>query len=194
MKPLFGFFLLFISLRTIAQDVNPIYGLALCVNDSPIIQQRISFVETKAKEDEASFKEFLTGRFEKGLNNFINGDATLWKEQVSRSEDVAIMGGFGAYEKGWQQVGARYEWASARFKPSGAKAEIEYLSIAVSGDLAYTASVERSKVHYADTGKVEPMTLRATHVFKKENGEWKLLHRHADHVMEKAIPGSATKK
>lgn len=194
MKPLSGLlFFLFISLKTMAQDINPIYGLALCLTDNPVAQINTGFAETTHTTDEASFREFLT-RFEKGLNNFINGDPTLWKQHVSRSEDVSIMGGFGAYEKGWQQVGPRYDWAAARFKPSGAKAEFEYLAIAVSEGLAYTAAIERSKVHFADTDKVEPMTLRVTHVFKKENGEWKLFHRHADFVMEKTIPGSAKKK
>jgi ketosteroid isomerase-like protein len=182
---------------TIAQEINPIYGLAVCVTDYSTTHETSSLPETGkqtiAVDDEAGFKEFLT-RFEKGLNDFINGDASLWKQHVSRSEHVTIMGGFGAYEKGWQQVGPRYDWASERFEPSGAKAQFEYLSMAVSGELAYTVAIERSKVRFADTGKAEPMTLRATHIFKKENGEWKLLHRHADFLMEKTTPGSAKKK
>jgi ketosteroid isomerase-like protein len=28
---------------------------------------------------------------------------------------------------------------------------------------------------------VEPYTLRATHVYRRENGEWKIVHRHADY-------------
>lgn len=198
MKTLFILlFILSMGLRTIAQDVNPIYGLAVCASDHSFAQET-SFLPETGKQtivvnDEAGFKEFLT-RFEKGLNDFLNGDAILWKQQVSQSEDVTIMGGFGAYEKGWQQVGPRYDWASERFKPSGAKAQFEYLALAVSGELAYTVAIERSKVHFADTDKVEPMTLRATHVFKKENGEWKLLHRHADFLMEKTRPGTAKKK
>jgi hypothetical protein len=32
----------------------------------------------------------------------------LW----SHSDDVAIIGGFGGYERGWQLVSARLDWAS----------------------------------------------------------------------------------
>ena len=35
-------------------------------------------------------------------------------------DDVMIMGAWGAYEKGWAEVGPRYDWAAARFTDSGA--------------------------------------------------------------------------
>ena len=31
-----------------------------------------------------------------------------------------------------------------------------------------------------DGGPVEPITLRVTHVCRREDGEWKIVHRHAD--------------
>jgi ketosteroid isomerase-like protein len=31
-----------------------------------------------------------------------------------------------------------------------------------------------------DGGPVEPITLRVTHVYRREDGEWKIVHRHAD--------------
>ena len=39
---------------------------------------------------------------------------------------------------------------------------------------------ERSAVRLADTPATAPMTLRVTYVFRKEDGRWKLLQRHAD--------------
>jgi ketosteroid isomerase-like protein len=33
-----------------------------------------------------------------------------------------------------------------------------------------------------DGGPVKPNTLRVTHVYRRENGEWKIVHRHGDHV------------
>ena len=34
------------------------------------------------------------------------------------------------------------------------------------------------------------MSLRVTHLFRKEQGEWKLLHRHADPLMSKTAPAA----
>ena len=52
---------------------------------------------------------------------------------------------------------------------------------------------ERSAVRLADTPATAPMTLRVTYVFRKEDGRWKLLHRHADPLVETAAPGSVLK-
>jgi len=135
------------------------------------------------------FRSFLAG-FEEGTRRFINGDAALWKQHVSRRDDVTIMGGFGGYEKGWSEVGPRYDWAATRFRESGATLTVDYLGSAVIGDLAYTVSIERSEAHLVGQDRSASMALRVTHVFVKENGDWKLVHRHADHLVEKAEPPS----
>jgi ketosteroid isomerase-like protein len=143
--------------------------------------------EPSAATTEKEFRAFLR-EFEEGTNRFINGDATLWNQHVSHAEDASIMGGFGAYEVGGRAVRERYDWAVKRFRPSGGKMEYTYLTIGVSGDLAYTVTIERSQALVAGQTAPMPMELRVSHVFRKENGTWKLLHRHADHLVEKTAP------
>ena len=145
-----------------------------------------------AGDDASAFKAFLR-EFEAGTERFINGDATVWKQHVSQRDDATIMGGFGGYERG-KEVGPRYEWAAAQFRPSGAVLKVEHLTSAVSGDLAYTVTIERSQVLVAGQTAPMPMALRVSHVFRKENGVWKLLHRHADHLVEKAPPAAVLRK
>lgn len=140
-----------------------------------------------------SLKEFLP-QFEEGINRFINGDPTLWKQNASHRPDVTIMGAWGAYPKGWDAVSPHYDWAAARFKESGAKVKIEYLSSEVSGDLAYTVSIERSEVRLVDHDKPAPMALRVTHLLRKEGGAWKLVHRHADPLIGKTAPAATLQK
>ena len=137
--------------------------------------------------EDAGFQSSLP-KFEEGTSRFINGDPKLWKENASHRDDVTIMGGWGAYAKGWKAVDPWYDWAAARFADSGAKVKVEYISSGISGDLAYTVAIERSNVRLADKQEPAGMVLRVTHLFRKENGSWKLVHRHADPVMEKAAP------
>jgi ketosteroid isomerase-like protein len=63
----------------------------------------------------------------------------------------------------------------------------------VSGDLAYTAGIERQQ-NVRVGAEREPVrrALRATQIFRKEGGVWKLVHRHADPMTEKqaALPKS----
>jgi hypothetical protein len=132
--------------------------------------------------------------FEQGTNGFMNGDAALWLANTSQSDQASIMGGWGAYEQGWDEVGPRYEWAVQRFLPSDAKLEVEYLAAKVSGDLAYTVAIERSTVKIVGQEQPAPMALRVTHIFQRENGQWKLLHRHADPMIEKTAPDTVLKK
>lgn len=143
--------------------------------------------------EDASFKAFLP-EFERGLTAFVNGDPARWKQHVSQRSDGIIMGGWGAYEKGWTEVSSRYDWAAARFRESGAKVAPEYLTIAVSGDMAYTVTIERSTVRLVDREKPAPMALRVTHVFRKEAAGWKLVLRHADQLIAKAPPASVLQK
>ena len=141
------------------------------------------------KATDVSLRAFLR-RFEEATSRFVNGDPTLLKENASRQDDATIVGTWGAYEKGWNEVGPRYDWAAARFEESGARVGVEYLSSGTSGDLAYTVAIERSEARLVGQDEPVPMALRVTHVFRKEVGIWKLVHRHADPLIEKSAPAT----
>ena len=156
------------------------------IDSSGVILALLKYVDS-------SFANFLR-QFEEGIRGFINGDSSVWKQNLSRGEGATIMGAWGAYEKGWSEVEPRYDWAAACFTASGAQPKIEYLAAGVSGDLAYTVSIERSEVRLTDQGNPTPMQLRATHVFQRENGIWKLLHRHADPIVGKTAPSAVLER
>ncbi|MBA2703558.1 MAG: nuclear transport factor 2 family protein [Blastocatellia bacterium] len=150
-------------------------------------------VPTTAAGD-SSLKAYLP-QWEKAQSRFINGDPTLWKQNASHRDDATIFGAFGGHEKGWNEVGARYDWASSQFKDSGASQKIEYLNTGTSGDLAFTVTIERQEqVRLGDQEKPAPRALRVTQIFRKEDGVWKLLHRHADPLVEKKAPTTVPQK
>lgn len=136
-----------------------------------------------------SFQSFLQD-WEKAQTRFINGDPSLWKQHTSKQDDVTIVGGFGGEgEKGWKAVGARYDWASSQYRAAGATLRVDYLNIAVNGDLAFTVGIERQQgVRVGAESTPVRRALRATQIFRKERDGWKLLHRHADQMMEKQEP------
>lgn len=137
--------------------------------------------------DDPALRAFMP-RFERATEQFINGQREPWLELASRRDDVTIMGGWGAYERGWREVGPRYEWAAERFRPSGAKLSVEYLASGLSGNLAYTVAIERSESLVVGQERPRLHELRVTHLFRKEHGAWRLIHRHADPLMAKTAP------
>jgi ketosteroid isomerase-like protein len=101
----------------------------------------------------------------------------LW----SHSDDVAIMGGFGGYERGWEQVSPRLDWASKGIAATD-RSEENIVTV-VGDDLAYTVVLEHMTRHAG--GSPRPYTLRCTQVYRLEGGEWKITLRHADELVQK---------
>jgi ketosteroid isomerase-like protein len=56
--------------------------------------------------------------------------------------------------------------------------------------LAYIVEIERYRVRAGDAEQVAPSTLRVTTVFRLEDGEWKIAHRHADTITAPMAPES----
>ena len=54
----------------------------------------------------------------------------------------------------------------------------ELVAAGASGDLAYTVGYERNNVRVE--GRPSVYTLRVTHVYRREDRQWRIVHRHAD--------------
>ena len=65
---------------------------------------------------------------------------------------------------------------------------MEVIAAGISGDLAYTVSYEHSSLHI--NGRPQAYTLRVTHIYRYDNGEWKFVHRHGDRLRKMSNPGS----
>ncbi|MGI5426525.1 nuclear transport factor 2 family protein [Streptomyces sp. CA-179760] len=58
--------------------------------------------------------------------------------------------------------------------------EFELRAYDVSGDMAYTVGLEHTSASV--DGEPRTYTLRATQTYRREGGEWRVAHRHADRV------------
>jgi ketosteroid isomerase-like protein len=62
---------------------------------------------------------------------------------------------------------------------SSSVVEFDVVAAGLSGDLAYVVGHERA-ASSIEGGDDENLSLRITQVYRRESGEWKLVHRHAD--------------
>jgi len=107
-----------------------------------------------------------------------NGDVTLRMQMWSTQDPVTVFGALKSVS-GWDEVSQAFRWIGSRFSDCTAY-RFELVAAGVSSDLAYTVGYEHISVSM-DGVQVEPFTLRVTHVYRRENGEWKIVHRHADY-------------
>ena len=106
------------------------------------------------------------------------------KDICSHADDVTIVGGMGGVEKGWERVEKRYEWASSRFSSANdSELQSEIVSLVATPDMAYAVEIERSTVRMAGSNELQQLALRVTTVFRREGGQRKVVHRHADPLM-----------
>jgi len=96
----------------------------------------------------------------------------LW----SRRDDVTVMAAVGGYQVGFEAVSKLLTWASTAQKFEGWSAE--NLAKWAGPELAMSVELERYALHV--DGEDKGITLRATQVYRRENGEWRIIHRHGD--------------
>jgi hypothetical protein len=114
---------------------------------------------------------------------FMNGDAGPLQALFSHAADVTVMGGFGGVEHGWAEVGPRLAWAASHFH-GGAYSQ-RVVSAAVGREVACLVSLERWARTAPDGEPLPVLDLRVTQTFRLEGERWRLVHRHADDLVEK---------
>lgn len=100
--------------------------------------------------------------------------AALWADDP----DVTLYGAWGTVERGHRAVTATFDWVGSRFSDGALVPRHDVVHR--SGDLAVTVGMEHGDVR-VDGGARAPMTIRVTHVLRRIDGTWWLVHRHADH-------------
>ena len=107
-----------------------------------------------------------------------NGDAGPRKASWSHNDPVTLFGAV-LTNVGWREIESTFDALAARF--SNGTFEVEVIAAGASGDLGYLVAIEHSTISVAGAPP-EPYQLRVTTIFRREGGEWKIVHRHADPV------------
>ena len=105
-----------------------------------------------------------------------DGDAEPRLALWSHTDPVTVLGAKMS-ASGWPQLEAMFREVASWFSDS-ADYEFEVIAAGASGDLAYTVGFEHNQVKV--DGQPRTYTLRATHVYRREEGQWRIVHRHAD--------------
>jgi ketosteroid isomerase-like protein len=109
------------------------------------------------------------------------GNAEVYKSLWSRRDDVTLANPFGPPVRGWEEVSARLELAASNYR-DGRDYEFENISTVITPQLAYTVEIERIRTRVGGSDELTAIAIRATTVFRREDGMWKVTHRHGDPI------------
>jgi ketosteroid isomerase-like protein len=119
----------------------------------------------------------VAARFYVALNALFKGDVRPMVEAWSHADDVTYMGPDGGFQIGWKDVLANWDKQAAM--KLGGRVEPEGMCIAAGRNLAVTHNYEKGA--NTNTGGAPGVVLiRATNLFRKENGAWKMIGHHTD--------------
>jgi ketosteroid isomerase-like protein len=124
----------------------------------------------------------LIEQYYRAQREFLRGNPEPVKDLFSRREDVTLANPYGPPVRGWDKVSKTIEHA-ASLRSDGTFLEWQIVAKYVSAELAYVVQIERAEAKIGAMEDIASLAVRATMIFRpEEDGEWKIVHRHADPI------------
>jgi|SRR5215204_4541290 len=123
----------------------------------------------------------LIERYHLGGHEFLNGNPEPLLKLWSRQDDVTLANPFGPPVRGFDEVAKASDLAASQVR-DGQTVGFEIVGKYVTAELAYVVQIEWVKAKIGGSEDIAPFDLRVTMIFRPEDGEWKVVHRHADPI------------
>ena len=128
--------------------------------------------------DAQDFEHFLLERQAAG-REYVGGNPEPLERVVAQQLPATFFSPRGDVTTGTHEVWARYERDASLFA-SGSENQFETLDSAADGDVGYWVGFQRSQANMRGQDQPVLFNLRVTEIYRRENDQWKLVHRHAD--------------
>ncbi len=150
--------------------------------------ENVAEVDTIIEQNHAWLAEFIKGNVEPAKKMFSHrDDVTLAGPQPTAHREVTA-----PIARGWHEVAETLDRANLYFR-EGEVTDFENMATYATDDVAWTVEVERFNAKVAGSD-LAPVALRVTSIFRREDGTWKLVHRHADPVIAGQPPESIVQR
>jgi ketosteroid isomerase-like protein len=117
----------------------------------------------------------------RALDAFVRGDPEPKRKMFSHREDVSVANPLEP-PIGRDQVARQLKGVASQFR-DGEPHRFEHISAYATEGLAYVLEIEHCPgVKMGASEESRPFSLRATQVWRREEGGWKIAHRHADAI------------
>jgi ketosteroid isomerase-like protein len=124
----------------------------------------------------------LIEQYFRAQREFLRGNPEPVKNLFSHRQDVTIASPYGPPVRGWDEVAKTIEHA-ASLRSDGTFLGWQIVAKYITAELAYVVQVEQAEAKIGAREEITPIAVRATMNFRpEEDGEWKIVHRHADPI------------
>jgi ketosteroid isomerase-like protein len=110
------------------------------------------------------------------VEGLFRGDPGPYIAHWSRHQPVSVFGAWGPCKKNWPELERIFRWVASRFSEARMTTETEVAH--VGRDLAYWVGYEHGEATI--DGVRQSVRIRVTHIYRREDESWKLVHRHGD--------------
>lgn len=126
-------------------------------------------------------------RFYRALNQLLKGNPSAMNDVWFRGSDVSTMHPIGGREIGWDQVRQVWEQTSQGLATVdlGEVTVPDLVVLPIGADVAYTLGTEQ--ISGTVGGQSVSIGSRATNVYRREGGEWKMVHHHGDTLPQEVL-------
>jgi ketosteroid isomerase-like protein len=121
----------------------------------------------------------LIRRTAEAASALIRGDIRTYLTHIRHADHYTLMAPSGGEPRRGFDASDQALEAMERYFHGGGEAELEVFQSYASGDMVVLVAIERQ---HGEVGGLpdQDWSLRVTLVFRREAGEWRLVHRHAD--------------
>jgi ketosteroid isomerase-like protein len=123
------------------------------------------------------------------LDAFMRGDPEPFKSLYSQKDDIVIANPFGPPAKGWAMAAAAMDRAAANYR-DGEAVGFDRVSEYGTETLAYIIEIERYRAKVGGAEALNSFAARVTTIFRREDGTWRVVLRHADPTTSARPPAS----
>jgi ketosteroid isomerase-like protein len=106
-----------------------------------------------------------------------NGDPGPRIAMWSRTDPLTLFGA-AVSARSWAEIGPTFNWLGTTFSHCTSYNN-EIIAAEASGNLAYIVALEHTTASINGAAP-KPYVLRVTTIFRREDEEWKIVHRHGD--------------
>jgi ketosteroid isomerase-like protein len=118
-------------------------------------------------------------QYNMAMSDFFKGNPEPINNLYSICDEISLAQLSGPFVLGRNQVTDTASRNAMKYR-EGADTTFETLAKYVTPELAYIVQVERTNAKIGGSNEVSSLALRVTSIFRREDGVWKLLHRHVD--------------